>query len=210
MGVSVFSLDGFYNRKWAEGCLRFNQSVLEYLSNATSVEVVVLSSFLGQYLAGNRLIATVSRGVPAFLTERDGGEDIAVESLRATVAAVRALGKRVVLVAPPPMSDFDVGRCLELTANGKAVFGADNTSCAISEARYRSLRAGVFALLEHVGGEADIPVFRLDDFLCRAGICAVELKGSFLYRDAGHLSYDGSRLLGQQMGLANRLIAIAR
>ena len=213
MGISVFRPDGFYNRQWAEGCLSFNQSVLDYLANTASVEVVVLSSFLGQYLAGNRLIATVggsASGSPGDVTEREGGDAVALEALRATITAIRALGKRVVLVAPPPASDFDVGRCLELKANGKAVFGADNPSCAISEAHYRALRADVLALLDRVANEADIPVIRLDDVLCREGVCATEIKGQFLYRDGGHLSYDGSRLLGQQMELANRLMAVAR
>lgn len=213
MGISVFRPGGFYNRHWAEGCLSFNQSVLDYLADATSVEVVVLSSFLGQYLAGNRLIATVgvrASGSSGGVTEREGGEAIALEALRATIAAIRALGKRVVLVAPPPASDFDVGRCLELKANGKAVFGADNPSCAISEAHYRVLRADVLALLDRVANEAAVPLIRLDEFLCREGTCATEISGHFLYRDGGHLSYDGSRLLGQQLGLADRLMAMAR
>ena len=53
-------------------------------------------------------------------------------------------------------------------------------------------------------------MIRLDEFLCRGGLCAAEINGYFLYHDNGHLSYDGSRLLGQQIGLAQRILAVAR
>jgi peptidoglycan/LPS O-acetylase OafA/YrhL len=213
MGISSFSADGLYNRKWAEGCLSFNQSVLEYLANAASVEVVVLSGTFSQPLAGNRLIATVggsASGSRAVRTEQKGGENIGVDSLRATIAAVRALGKRVVLIAPPPTSGFNIGRCLELKANGRAIVGADNPSCSISKTRYYTFQADVLALLDRVAVEADVPVIRLDDFLCQGEACAAEMDGTFIYRDGGHLSYDGSRLLGQRMGLASQVMAIAR
>lgn len=212
MGISVFRPGGFYNRQWAEGCLSFNQSVLDYLAKTASVQVVVLSSFLGQYLAGNRLITVdgSASDSPGDVKEREGGEAIALAALRATITAIRGLGKRVVLVAPPPTADFDIGRCLELKANGKAVFGADNPSCAITEAHYRASRSAVLALLDRVANEADVPVIRLDELLCHEELCATESNGIFIYRDGGHLSYDGSRLVGQQLGLGERLIAIAR
>lgn len=214
LDISMFRSDGSsYNYHWAQGCLSFSRSVLRYLSQARSVDTVVLSSFLGQYLPGNRLVATASHAIDGplgTLHELQGSEEVAIEALRATVTAVRALGKRVVFVAPLPMSGFDVGRCLERKANGKAVFGADDPSCRISEARYRAFRAGVLALLQRISGELDVPVIRLDDFLCRDGACAVEMDGKFIYRDGGHLSYDGSRLLGQKLGLANQLMATAR
>ncbi len=35
----------------------------------------------------------------------------------------------------------------------------------------------------------------------------VELKGAMLYRDGGHLSYDGSRLLGVEMAWGKRILA---
>lgn len=195
------------------GCLSFNQSVLEYLANAVSVEVVVLSGFPNQRLAVDPLLAAVGRnadGSPGVPAEQGRGENILVRSLSATIAAIRALGKRVVLVGPPPGSGFDVGRCLELKADGKAVFGADSRSCVISEARYRTFLAGVLALLDRVADEADVPVIRLDDFLCQKGSCAAEIHGHFLYRDGGHLTYDGSRLLGQEMGLGGRIMEVAR
>ena len=206
LGIAFFeSLEGtgWYSRQWADTCIRSNQAVLEHLAAAPSVEVVVLSSQFSQYLSGKRL-----RALPG--VDVDGGEAVAARSLIATVAAVRSLGKRVVVVAPPPQADFDVGRCLELKANGKTIFGTDKPSCGIAEARYRLANSEVRSLLDRVAREADVPVIRFDDVLCQAGVCATELKGTMLYRDQGHLSVDGSALLGREMGLTAKLLAAAR
>lgn len=214
LSISHFRTDDFYNRNWGLGCLRFSGTVLDYLASADSIQVVVLSSSFGQYLAGNQvLVAPFS-----FQTgethpepvEMTGSEDLALKSLLSTIAAIRALAKRVVLVAPPPVSSFDVGRCLERKALGKLTFGGDDESCVIAEDEYRERRSGVLRLLARAANEGDVAVFNLDEYLCHEGACAVELNGTFIYRDGGHLSYEGSRLLGQKTDLTNRLLRLAR
>lgn len=212
VGISKFDTTGYYNRQWAEGCIRFNQSVLDYISKTQSIEVVVFSSFYGQYLDGNSLLSSESnlaKDAQSHVYEISGSSDVALKSLQSSINAVRAMGKRVVLVAPPPSSGFNIGQCLELKANGKAVIGADAPTCTISMVRYRAARAPVLAFLDRVAQESNVTIVRLDDFLCRAGSCMVELNGTFLYRDEGHLSHDGSRLIGLEMGLANRLLSAA-
>lgn len=214
IGLSSFQSGGTYSRDWASGCLAFNDSVADYLATTSTVEVVVMASQFAQYLPGNPQLSREggnSQGAAGAVTLREGSEDLAAEALRRSIADVRALGKRVVLVAPPPSaSGIDVGRCLELKANGKAVMGAHMPSCAISESLFRVDRAPVQSLLNRVANEANVPVFYLDQFLCQSGICAAELDGTFLYRDGGHLTYDGSRLLGKKLDLANRFVAVAR
>lgn len=204
--------DGF-GRTWAEGCIKFNQSVIDYLGSHPSIEVVVLASSFGEYLGGKRLVGLAQDwqrdALPAF-AELDGGELVALKNLRATVSAVRAMGKRVVIVAPPPSAAFNIGRCLELKANGKVFIGADTPSCAVSEASYHLSKKAPRAFLDHASEEIDVSVIRFDDFLCRAGTCATEINGTFLYRDGGHLSVDGSRLLGREMGLAGKILTTAR
>jgi peptidoglycan/LPS O-acetylase OafA/YrhL len=212
-GIAVLDSRPLYGRAWAEGCLSFNRSVLQYLAASSSIEVVVLSSLFGQYLTGNHLVASTGSQTDSARSSTediDGGEDVAATSLRLTIASIRALGKRVAVVAPPPKSGFDIGRCLELKANHKLFFGADNPSCEISEAAYRAHRAAVLAMLERVARDADVAVLDLGAHLCRAGACAVEIQNTFLYRDGGHLSHDGSRLLGSDIALASLLTAAAR
>ena len=213
VGVSAFDLEGWYNRTWAEGCVAFNDSVLSYIAATPSVEVVVLASLYGQYLAGNRLLTRTvgtSTDIPNFVVA-SGSEANAVAALNTTIAAIRKLGRRVVLVAPPPSgSGVDFGRCLELKAEGKAVLGADRADCSISERRYRDGRAPVRSLLDRVSRESGVAVVHLDEYLCKDGICVVELDHVALYRDHGHLSYEGSRVLGKKIGLTGILMNEAR
>lgn len=208
LSVSAFDSGGPYNRKWAEGCISFNDSVIDYLKKTPSIEVVVLSSTYERYQDGNQLIGKSAK--QQGFVELAGGNTIAISALRTTIATVRAMGKKVVLVGPPPSSGFDVGRCSELKSSGKLFIGADYPSCEISEHRYHEDRASVLAFLEKVLTDLDVSVVRIDDFLCREGICAVDLNGIFLYRDEGHLSNEGSRRLGILMGLSDRLLTEAR
>lgn len=213
LGMSLYADDGFYNRDWARKCVRFNDDVLSYLEGQQSVDVVVLSSLYSQYLPDSQVLwrdpnESANGGG---LIETIATQDAAVGALRATVEAIRAIGKRVVIVAPPPAaSGVDFGRCIELRDTGRLVMGADNPSCAISEHKYRLGRAPVQALLDRVASEADVAVFDFDEFLCDGNICLVEKDGHPLYRDSGHLSYDGSRLLGEELQLAERLRELAR
>lgn len=215
LGLSHYRNDAFYNRTWGLNCLSFNRSVLDYLASpeGKSIQVVVMSSFLGQYLGGQVLIEPPCEGevdlCPAPV-DGEGSEDLAAQALVKTIAAIRALGKRVVLVAPTPVASFDVGRCLVRRALGKLTFGAPGDSCVIPEELYRELRADVLTLLARVARDGDVPLLNLDEYLCHAGTCVVELDGTFLYFDHGHLTKNGSRLLGQRLDLTNRLVGLAR
>lgn len=212
-GMAVFNQSGTYNRAWAEGCLSFNRNVMEDIAEIRSAEVVVLASTSEQHLEGNRLlIVRAASGVPSQATriEIDGGIDIAVSGFKATVDAIRALGKRVVVVAPPPAGFYDIGRCLELRASGSLVFGADNLDCSVNITSYLQRRGSTIELLRRIESEASVAVIRFDDWLCDGTRCRVELDGIPLYRDGGHLSHDGSRILGERMRLAERIWAEAR
>lgn len=214
LDMSVFRINDYYNRNWALGCLRFSRSVLAYLAATPSIEVVVMSSEWDQYLPGNRLVVQSAKSTT---TNRDiapselmAMQESSAQYIADTIAAVRALGKRVVLVAPTPTSGFDIGRCLERRALEKLVFGADTETCDILEPAYRLRRAGALHLLERVTEKTHVPVLRLDDAMCRDNICASRIGDVFLYRDAGHLSVEGSIQLGRQLNLAPLLMTMAR
>lgn len=213
LGLSKYDQSGTYNREWAKGCVNFTDDVLAYLATQPSIEIVVLASFYGQYLPPNRVVSRASSGDGEFdgFADSVATEDAAVRALSATIRAVRGMGKRVVLVAPPPSTlDVNYGRCVQLKNSGRAVLGADYPSCEISESRYRAAWAPVRALLDRVASEADVAEFHFDSVLCDGAICTVEMAGVSIYRDGGHLSYAGSRLLGEQLQLANRLRELAR
>jgi hypothetical protein len=55
----------------------------------------------------------------------------------------------------------------------------------------------VIDLLDQVSGMAKI--IWLSDGICTNGRCRADQDGVFIYRDGGHLSHEGSTLLGREM-----------
>lgn len=212
LGLSMYRTTDRYTRTWAEGYVTFNRDVLQSIAQNPSIQTVVLATAVSQYLPGNLVLAASpdEDKSPEFV-DIEAGSDVAAVAFVRTAKQLRRLGKRLVIIAPPPSaSSIDIGRCLELRAAGKLILGADRPDCSIDEAKYRAQAAPVHALLRRVSREADVPIFWPDEFLCRDGTCIVELDGVPLYRDTGHLSVAGSRLLGERWHLAQRLRTMAR
>ena len=188
----------------AKACMKFNASVVEYLRSASSVEVVVLSSPFSNYLSDSYLgLHTTLADVAGQVVEQNPSVASATEHLLRTVSILRALGKRVVIVAPPPSTGADIGRCLERKTAGKLTLGAER-DCAIPLDDYRKTEQQRLSFLDSLPRQG-VDVIRMDDVLCTGGRCATEIDGTFIYRDSGHLSYDGSVLIARRMQLGTQV-----
>jgi hypothetical protein len=186
-----------FPRAWAERCLSFNQSVMRYLAKNPQIELVVMSSRFDQYLEAEH-IPSMLRNDHGRLVQAKPSVALAYGEMRETIEHVRSLGKRVIVFAPPPHLDFDIGGCLERRENRKLVLGPDR-NCEVSRARYERQEARLLELLRRLEDEAGVDVVRFDDSLCTGQFCTTELDGIFLYRDSWHLTYDGARLLAREM-----------
>ena len=87
-----------------------------------------------------------------------------LDALTRTVAALHAMGKALVLVAPPPSADFDVARCAARRLEGKLLPDRP-CGCEFSVAEYRSARFANLAFLALVERRHIVPVYRFDDAL---------------------------------------------
>lgn len=187
---------------WAERCIGFNQSVLDFLRTAPSIKTVVLSSPFTPYVTKKGFEHVIQRG--------DVFESLPVNTatarsnLRRTVEEIRALGKKVVLIAPPPATGFNMSGCLERQIRGMVLLGG-RSSCEIDRAEYESKQVEVLSFLNLISLDADVSVIRFDPWLCGPETCKTLLDGTMIYRDAGHLSFAGSKLLAHRMQIA-RLI----
>lgn len=199
--------DGSHNARWARDCIAFNDSVLASLKRSPQIETVVLSSILTQYAPGvedyrlmtrNGAIATIGpQSVPAVIA-----------SLHRTAEAVRRLGKRVVLVAPPPSIGYDIGRCEVRLAEARLT-SAPLGGCSFSESAYHHYRAPLLDLLD-AARRGGVPVLSLDPAICASGTCRARIGTTILYRDEVHLSIAGSRLLGESMRWGEAAARLAR
>ena len=196
--------DTFY-RNWAASCIEFNRSVLDYLANKGSIKYVIISSKLELHWTRSRRIQYLSRNRVV-----DVDESLLLAELASTIDSIRKLGKKVVVVAPPPwpmIEGFDIGACLERLEARKIVLGTE--SCDFEESRWRN-NSQVVPFLSNLERRADVPVLWPSDALCAEDICRASIGGKFIYRDEGHLSVEGSVEFERLFSLGAKVLQNAR
>ncbi len=177
--------------RWAD-CVAFNEAVLSWLRKTPSVEIVVMSSpynFRGQPVhdtAGN------------ILSNRN--DDDVLAAMRLTADVIRNLGKTPVFISPPPNPGRDLGHCLAQSA----ALGRALASCDFHRVEFSSDTRDAYRLLTRL--DSGEKVAFLSDVMCFDDLCAASAEGTFLYRDEGHLSQEGSRRLGQEYDLLRRIV----
>lgn len=175
----------------ADSCIAFNEGVLDYIREKRP-EVVVMASALG--LARWPVTKRNSEAV-----EGDSA-DITAEYLVRTAEAVRATGARVVFVAPTPDSGRDNGRCAIRSIYSRA----PETRCDFA-LKTESIE---YTLLRKI--EDRVAIYWLSKDLCTDGICKTRAGEMPIYRDQGHLSMAGSRLIGERAGWMEAFVQMAR
>lgn len=194
------------SRTAPQDCLSFNRSVLDYLSDASTIDVVVLSSPFAAYVSPDAIGLRVEAGqsTPAPL-----GVDVTIDAMRRTVRELRRLGKRVIVVSPPPRGNFDIGQCLERLDSEKVILGPHGR-CELQLEEFYHQQADVRTFLARLPLEADVDVIRLEESLCSEQGCLTMLDGAFLYSDEQHLTHEGSILIAKKADLVRRVLAGAR
>lgn len=195
LGISVASSQSGKAR--AEGCIRFNDQVLQWLETATDIETVVLSSSF--YILRSDIIDR--SGV---IVRQEQQTAHVAAALIATADAIRERGKKVVLISPPPNNGNDIGACLAATMQ----FGGGEYRCDFTVDEFSRTTLAAFNALKLI--EHDVPVIWLTDFLCSDGTCRTHSGDLFFYRDRGHLSQEGAAYIGREMNLATLAQRMAR
>ncbi len=171
---------------WSEGCLDFSGKVRDWLKTNNTVKYAVLSSPLdNRFLSENSTL--LSRN-GEFL---NAGFQIALKELTNTLNELEIMGITPVVFSPPASNGNDLGHCLEHAA----WMGIDLDACdfAVDEMRFSRLRA--YDLLDII--KDNYRVVRVDKLTCNSLRCQTHLDSALLYRDAGHLSYEGAIELGK-------------
>lgn len=190
LGAATF--DRKHGKGWGQACIQSNDAVMAYVRSTPSLRYVVLGSIFSQYAGqGNELLLRDGRIVPA---DRAGDSLLA-----ATLRQISDAGLIPVVLAPMPRDGRDVGKCL-----GRAkLLRLDPAPCDVDLAESRHQHLELERLLDGVTRTAK--VIRPSSALCELGRCRAEINGVFIYRDSGHLSIEGSALLGERMDLYSML-----
>jgi peptidoglycan/LPS O-acetylase OafA/YrhL len=173
-----------YNQRWAKKCIAHNQHVIETIRTSKSIKYVVMSSPFHQYLKdlGQSLLYN-----KAVIPQSNR---LAVSQLTNTIREVQKAGKIPVIVSPPPKSGFNIGDCLERSTNNIIIFGRED--CSINVEEYRRYEKNIISALKEVQRNTGVHILWLDSLLCDGYSCKTSMGHTYVYRDRGHLSYDGS------------------
>ena len=180
----VVKVDDTY---WKD-CMAFNDDALKWIANSDHINTVILGSAYmpvqeDLYLRNGTMVAP------------EAIHRTLVRNLLSTSTYLRQRGKSVVLVSPPPQNGVSLGRCFI----SQRVMGLPSNACDFAETDQTDRNRAITAILKDV--ENEIPVVWFDDFLCEGGICKTALETISVYRDSGHLSVQGSSILGRRMDL---------
>jgi peptidoglycan/LPS O-acetylase OafA/YrhL len=170
-----------YDSVWAKTCLEFNTNAMNYIKNHPNITHVVLSSTLGQYLNFTETDYLTGQGTV------EANHKLFSNAFRDTILALKKLNIIPIVISPPPKSGFNVGECLE-REHGAALLLREH--CYISYPAYQQHQKRVNETLKEI--EKVTKVIWLKDYLCGNETCEVYKEGTFIYRDGGHLSIDGS------------------
>ncbi len=201
---------GVYPEHWAKDCISFNDSVLEYLRRSPQIDTVALSSILIPYLEEERgkNWTLLQRQRDAYVaTHQDFDETL--KALTRTVNAIRALGRKVVLFAPPPSINLDFSRCEVRRLQGKPVWGS-GPDCTFAQAEYQARRQKMLRFLHAVEDHRIVPVISFDSTLCQRGKCQSRWGDTILYADHAHLSRAGVVEIAHRMRWPTLIAARAK
>lgn len=187
---------------WANRCIDFSNDVLAYLKTQASIKTVILSSPWRSWVAPGAILLTRDGNK---LRKRAADMQFAVESIGATIHSIQAMGKNVVLFGPPPSVGEDPSECLERKIEGKVLLAG---VCSIdSKAAFR-FDAAVNEFLDKSAERYGVQIVRISDALCSGDNCITERNGVPVYRDSGHLSYVGSKVVFNLLRSAGKLATI--
>ncbi len=184
-----------YDEDDKEKCVRFNQSVLNFIESKR-VRNVFLHARWGLYAEGTRF--SQEWGGPALLTaDRDSQKDYAAFALllNSTVARLRQSGLNVAVIGSVPEIGLDVPTSLaRVAASGRP------PEVAIRYSDFMARQARTFNLFSHVEKNFKVRVVYPHELLCNSGWCSTVRDNRVLYVDSNHLSVQGADYLVPELG----------
>lgn len=170
---------------WAKGCLEFTGKVREWLKTNNTVKYAVVSSPFKHYLSKDQPLLLRSGDLV------DMNFDLVVKEFVRTLGELEAMGITPIVFSPPPSNGVNLGRCLAR---------AEWTGLSLDECSFRVDEisqeiVNVYSFLENI--KQNYRVVRIDNLICDSSLCETHFGSTFIYRDKGHLSYEGSSVLGK-------------
>lgn len=175
-----------YPLSWAEGCLDYTNKLHNWLKENDTIKYAVLSSPFNQYVSEDATILLRDGEIlsPKFVFIQ--------KQFEKTLEELVKLGIKPVIFSPPPANGYNIGRCLT-----KADWRGENLNqCDFKREQMSSERSLVYEFLDTFKDKYQ--VVHLDDYVCDDNNCRSHIGSSYIYRDEGHFSHEGSALMGKK------------
>ena len=170
---------------WWKGCIKFNDDVKKWLiNNRENVDYVVLSAQFKSYIS-----EVVNSSGEYKKLDLQGLK----KELYNTITFINGLDMKAIIVSPPPTTGQNFGSCL----SSNHFLANDLSTCDFNPVDSNNMN--VIDSLSEI--EGNYKYIRLDDYLCDTERCNASFNGKYVYRDTGHLSYEGAEELGRLSNL---------
>lgn len=175
------------SENFALNCIKSNDRILKDLASQESVKFVVLSSSLRGLFDDRSSVLRRDLSIA-------GNDGEILDDMVNTLKAIRDLKKTPIIFSPTPVNGEDLGRCTK-----KAIFfGKSLRECDFDLSQSKKFQQNEVSFLKSL--ENIVTVVWLKDGICdEQSICKVSQNGVIMYRDSGHLTMEGSALLGKKM-----------
>jgi peptidoglycan/LPS O-acetylase OafA/YrhL len=194
LGVSIQNTSS--GIAFAKACMKENNDVLDWLKRHKNIKYAILGSPWSTVLASTAKIYGHNGVVgPA--------GDYGWSRFAKTLHAIEDLGVKPIVVTASPTNGEDHGSCVLRAIANKTSTGACNFPKA------KDSRHAINLKVASAAAAAGATVFWMDDLICPHGTCYAERDGVIIYRDAGHLSREGSIYLGTKYDFGKLMIDAA-
>lgn len=184
----IAPINAGFPKTWAESCLKFTGKVHDWLKRNKTVKYAVLSSPFQQYLGENSKLLSRNGNIS------NENEELVFREFEKTLNTLQAMGITPVIFTPTPGSLFgdNIGRCLALSEWRNI----NLDSCNFTPDKLPQTRIKAFYMLRRI--KKKYRVINLKNLICNQTICKTHIGKVFIFRDQGHLSIQGSSLLGRK------------
>ncbi len=183
-----------------QGCLEFNETVLDFVEQHPEVEAIILIGRWAISAEGTRY--TNEDGDPFELVDTVAGPEKQTDpgkmfetGLERTIRSLTEANRRIVIVGPVPEVGHDVPSINHIAQ----ITNRDvNAMIAPTVAEFEARNAKVMSVLTGLQAKYGIELLSPASLLCDDAICRVALDdGTALYRDDHHLSTFGAKYVSE-------------
>ena len=180
----------------ARQCVGFNDSTFKFISDTPSIKTVILAGSYGQYMQDT--FESISFDTSGVMQVEKSTPERAMKDMQVVVEKLKALGKQLVIISPPPPINTTIVSCIQAEMASPSLTN-QSSKCLLDRKLFERSHKNVLNLMKYAETSLGAKVIYLSDALCDAKSCKTIIDGVPIYRDPGHLSNTGSVKLYQKM-----------